>query len=350
MIPIPPAPALRFEWRRLAGPRRAAAAVVSVLVVAAAVSFLLQRGRLTGTFALVQDANVTYVWLAAVAILGSLVASASAWRTTIAGCGGRVGRLDACARYGVGSLLDSFLPARLGDAARVTLFARTLPAGSGILLVTAGAFAAVEIAHVAVQTALLTVVSALFALPLLPVLVLALGGAALAATVVTLRRRLKAGRVRRLFDGVDALVQDPRRGVRVIGWQLAATGCRVAAAAAVAASVGVHSPLTVALIVTAALDLAGLLPFVPGNIGVTSAAVALALERAGVDPASAIAAGLVFYGVQTLVGVTYGLVSTALVACDSASPPVRRGLQFAAAGAGLCVAAVSGAALLPVVS
>jgi uncharacterized membrane protein YbhN (UPF0104 family) len=319
-----------------------------VLAVSAAVVLLLRSGRLTGSIALIQDANVAYVWLAAVAFAGSLVASASAWRTTLVGCGSRVGRLEACARYGVGSLLNSFLPARLGDAARVTLFARTLPAGSGVLLVATGAFAAVEIAHVGVQAILLAVASSFYALPLLPVAALAGVVAALVAIVVILRRRPGHRRIRHLLDGADALLKDPRRGARLVGWQLAETMFRVAAAAAVAASVGVHSPLTAALIVTAALDVAGLLPFAPGNIGVTSAAVALALERSGTDPTTAVAAGLVLYGVQTLVGVTYGLASTALVACDSASARGRRRLHLAAAGAGLCAVAASGAALLPV--
>ena len=323
------------------------AAGSGVLVVAAVVLFL-HRGRLIDSVGLIQDANVSYVWLAAVAFLGSLVASASAWRTTLAGCGSRVSRVDACARYGVGSLFNSFLPARMGDAARVTLFSRTLPAGGGVLFVAAGALVAIEIAHVAVQAVLLGLVSAVYGLPLVPMVALAGGSAALVATATVLRRRLKHMRVRRLLDGIDALLQDPPRAARLVGWQLAETGCRVGAAAAVAASVGVHSPLTVALIVIAAVDLAGLLPFTPGNIGVTSTAVALALDRAGADPTAAIACGLVFYAVQTLVGVTYGLLSTALVACEAASNPARRRLRFAVAGTGLLVAAASAAALVPV--
>jgi uncharacterized membrane protein YbhN (UPF0104 family) len=319
-------------------------------VVAAGVMVLLHRRQLTGSVALIQNANLAYLWLAAVAFLGSLVASAGAWRTTLGGCGSRVGRIDACASYGVGSLLNSFLPARLGDAARVTLFARTLPAGDGVLLVSAGAFAAIEVAHVAVQAMLVAVASAVYGLPLVPVAAAAGAAAGLIALAVLLRGRLERWRIRRLFEGADALLRDRRRGARVVGWQLAATGCRIAAAAAVAASVGVHSPLTVALIVTAALDLAGLLPFTPGNVGVTSAAVALALERAGVDPTAAIAAGLVLYAVQTLVGVTYGLASTALVACEAAPAPTRRRLRFALAGAALCAAAASGAVLLPVIA
>ena len=112
----------------------------TVVLVVVAVVLFLHRGRLADSVGLIKDANISYVWLAAVAFLGSLVASASAWRTTLAGCGSRVSRVDACARYGVGSLFNSFLPARVGDAARITLFSRTLPAGGGVLFVAAGAF------------------------------------------------------------------------------------------------------------------------------------------------------------------------------------------------------------------
>jgi uncharacterized membrane protein YbhN (UPF0104 family) len=256
--------------------------------------------------------------------------------------------VDACARYGVGSLLNSFLPARLGDAARVTLFARTLPAGEGVLLVSAGAFAAIEIAHVTVQAVVLAVASAVFPVPVWPLAALAACVTAVVGTIVILRPRINHRRVRLLLDGINALLRDSQRGARVLGWLAAATACRVAAAAAIAASLGLHSPFTAAVIVTAALDLAGLLPLAPGNIGVASAAVALALQQAGVAPPAAIAAGLALQGVQTLVGVAFGLVSTALVTASSATVPHPRRVRLGAAAASLT--AVAALALLPVLS
>jgi hypothetical protein len=79
----------------------------------------------------------------------------------------------------------------VGDAARITLFFRTLPAGGGVLFVAAGALVASEIAHVAVQAVLLGLVSAVYAFPLVPVVALTGGSAALVATVAVLRHRLK---------------------------------------------------------------------------------------------------------------------------------------------------------------
>ena len=52
-----------------------------------------------------------------------------AWREAILRAGGQVGRVDACARYGVGSLVNSVAPFHLGDIARAVLLLEKLPAG-----------------------------------------------------------------------------------------------------------------------------------------------------------------------------------------------------------------------------
>jgi uncharacterized membrane protein YbhN (UPF0104 family) len=316
--------------------------------VIAAVGFLVHGGRLTSSLALIRHAEPVYVWLAAVAYAGSLIASAAAWRTTLAGCGSRIGPVDACARYGVGSLLNSFLPARLGDAARVGLFSRTLPGtGGSAILVATGALAAVEIAHVAVQTGVVAAAAGLGGLPLWPVAVL-VGGAALAVcAALLLRRRVARRPLGRLLDGLDPLVRDRRRGARVVGWTVAATCCRLVAAGATAAAVGVHSPVSAAVLMTAAADIGGLLPLTPGNVGVTSAAIAFALEQHGSAVPTAVAAGIVLQAVQTLVGVGFGLTALAVVTGESASDEPRRYLRLVPALAAVLVVGVSWAALAP---
>ena len=57
---------------------------------------------------------------------------------------------------------------------------------------------------------------------------------------------------------------------------------RVLAATAIAAAFGVDQPLAAAVLIIPALDLAGILPLTPGNVGVASAAVAFALTAHGV--------------------------------------------------------------------
>ena len=71
----------------------------------------------------------------------ALVCSAASWRSML---GGSVRFPDACARYGAGSLTNTFLPGRAGDAIRLVLFGRVVPGGK---LAVAGAIAAVGAAR-----------------------------------------------------------------------------------------------------------------------------------------------------------------------------------------------------------
>ena len=75
---------------------------------------------------------------------------------------------------------------------------------------------------------------------------------------------------------------------------------RLAAATAIAAAFGVEQPLVAALLIVRALDLAGILPLTPGNVGVASAAVAFALKAHGVGSEVALTAGIAFGAVETL--------------------------------------------------
>ena len=76
-----------------------------------------------------------------------------------------------------------------------------------------------------------------------------------------------------------AVPAQPRRSPAGSG---SAMVLRIAAATAIAAAFGVEQPLVAALLIVPALDLAGILPLTPGNIGVASAAVAFALKAHGV--------------------------------------------------------------------
>src|SRR5207253_11126430 len=61
-----------------------------------------------------------------------------------------------------------------------------------------------------------------------------------------------------------------------------------------------------ALLIVPALELVGLLPLTPGNLGITSAAVALTLREHGVPVAQAVGVGIGLHAVETLVGVVFG--------------------------------------------
>jgi uncharacterized membrane protein YbhN (UPF0104 family) len=239
-------------------------------------------------------ANPALLWLAAAGFLAALLCSASAWRAAIGG----VDRAEATARYAVGSLVNSVAPAHAGDAVRLALFARVAPDRR---MRTAGkALAGVGITR------------------------LALVGLLLLATVWPYAL---AGFLLVPFFG------------RVAIWVACATIARLLAAAAVAASLGVHSPFLAALLVLPAIDAAGLLPLTPGNIGLKSGAIAIALQSQGVDVTTALSSGIAFHAVETVVGLVFGASGVVYLT----RIPVPR---WAVAGATAIVAALFGATVL----
>ena len=235
-------------------------AVLAVLVL----SPQLFQHQVLEALAALEDAHAGWLWVAAAAFGAGLVLSGCAWRAATH----LPDRVDACARYGVGSLVNSLAPAHAGDAVRLALFAKASPDSR---LLTAGkALAGVGIAR-------------------------------LACTGVLLLATLKPVALLLLFVV-------PVLG-RVPAWVTAATVARVGAAAAVAAAVGIPSPLLIALLVVPAIDLAGLVPITPGNIGLKSGAIALALQAQGVDVTTALSTGIAFHAVETLVGISFGSAS-----------------------------------------
>ena len=111
--------------------------------------------------------------------------------------------VDACARYGVGSLVNTFVPARAGDAVRVGLFSRVLPEGEGRLQRSGGAYAALAAAR-GLVTGVLVVVAG-FAGWISPWLLLAAVVIAAAVAAVLLVARRTGVRV---LDAFRALATD----------------------------------------------------------------------------------------------------------------------------------------------
>ena len=240
------------------------------------------------------EANAAWLWLAATCFLAALVCSAAAWRAAI----GEIDRAEAAARYAVGSLVNSFVPAHAGEAVRLALFARAVP--DGRMRTAAKALARVGIARIALSGVLLLATVRPWALALL------------------------------------ALV--PLFG-RVVTWIGVATAARVLAASAAAAAVGIHSPFLTALLVVPAIDAAALIPLTPGNIGMKSGAIALALQSQGVDVTTALSSGIAFHALETVVGIAFGTSGVVYLT----RVPVPRWAIAAAAGV---VAALFGATVL----
>ena len=201
-----------------------------------------------------------------------------AWRDAIVRAGGEVGRVDACARYGVGSLVNSVAPAHLGDIVRAVLLLEKLPAGGRRRIVPW--FGVIQGARLAALVALAIAAALPGLLILLPlVLPIALLVAALS-----------------------------RGTAQLVCLAFLSPMAKAAAIAVVLAGLDVGSPLD-ALAVVPALELAALIPLTPGNVGVAGAAASGALYAQGLPMSTAVQAGLVLHAVETAAGLTYGTAS-----------------------------------------
>jgi hypothetical protein len=88
-------------------------------------------------------------------------------------------------------------------------------------------------------------------------------------------------------------LRSPSRGTPALALALLKKAAEVAAILCVQRAFGVHLPVAGAVLVLATLNVATLLPVVPGNVGVFEAAVALALTRMGVAPELALGIAVV---------------------------------------------------------
>lgn len=82
-------------------------------------------------------------------------------------------------------------------------------------------------------------------------------------------------------------------------------------AAVAGSALGVSHPLTAALLVVPALELAGIVPLTPANVGIAGGAAALAFHAHGLPMHAALAAGLALHGIETGVGLLVGVLCTA---------------------------------------
>src|SRR5437870_6826182 len=166
------------------GGRRAlvAAGIVCVALLAVAATPQLLGSDVRRAVGGLEHAQPVWLWAAAVGFLGALLCNASVWRSGIRLCGGRIDRTRAVACYGVGSLVNTALPARVGDAARIALFSRAFGGRRDRYWTSGSVFGAIGAARALVLAVLVVAGAALGALPVWPVLVL--GGLVGAAVTV----------------------------------------------------------------------------------------------------------------------------------------------------------------------
>jgi uncharacterized membrane protein YbhN (UPF0104 family) len=322
----------------------AAAALALIALVAAVATPQILGRRVAAALDILGNAHAPWLWLAAIGFTVSVLTASAAWRSSIAVCGGRLSLTDACARYGAGSLANTVLPFRAGDILRIALFSRALPVRQR-LRTTGGAFAAMAASRALVIGALVVGGAAAGIVPLWPLLlaaVLVLAGVGVAA----LARKNRS----HVLDAFRALGDEPSAASRLVGWLALQLAGRLAAATAVASALGIRHPLAAAVVVILALDVAGLVPVTPGNIGLAQGAIAFALHAQGTPTSSALAAGIAFHAIETAVGLMFGIASLVWLAPYS-SPAARRvALLAGAASWALGIAgAFSATVLVPLV-
>jgi len=285
-------------------------------------------------------ADPRWLWLAAVGFAIAIVGSAGSWRSAISLVGGRTSLTDATARYGAGSLVNTFVPARAGDAVRLGLFSRLL-GGEQPLRTTGGAFAALGAARAVVLGALVVAGAFARAVPLWPLVV----AAALVAVGMAAAVRARHSRAH-ILDAFRALATSRTAGLRLVGWIALSIAGRLAAATAIGAALGIGRPFVAALIIVPALDVSGILPVTPGNVGVANAAIAIAYRLHGVSLTHGIAAGITFQVLETAVSVTVGIAGLLWLA-PYLTPIARKAtLLGVAASCVLAVGSIFGATVL----
>ena len=284
-------------------------------------------------------------WLAAASLgfLAAFACTVGAWRAALRSAGGNLSPTQAAARLAVGAMVNSFAPAKIGDAVKIGLCSRALST-PGRIWTASGAYAALAATRGLTLAALVVVASATGALPLWPVFVL-LGGAVGVGVAAALSTRLRTHeRVTQALAGLSALARSPRALATVVGWTAGMQIARVAGTVAAAYALGLPSPLLAALVILPALDLAGTLPLTPGSFGIGSGAVAVALSSRGIGMTQALAVGLAIQGVETAVSISTGTLGLAYLV--DVNPRVRRiAGSVAVVGASTALAAAVGLGL-----
>ncbi|HZQ15488.1 MAG TPA: lysylphosphatidylglycerol synthase domain-containing protein [Gaiellaceae bacterium] len=317
----------------------ASALGVATLAVLAAFPQLL-RGPVGSALAALAGAERFWLLGAAAGFVAAFACTVGAWRAALAAAGGRIGSRQAAARLGIGAMVNSFAPAKLGEAVKLALCARAVESESR-LRTLGGGYAALTAARSLALVGLVVVASLAGALPIWPVFGLLGIVAALAALIRFSARARSNGRVAQLLQGLAELGREPRRLAAVVGWTLAMACAQLAATVCVAAALGLPHPVAAALVILPALELASAFPVTPGSIGIGSGAVAVALASRGIGMADALGVGFAMQGLQTLVSLTAGSLGALYLVRPG--PVVRRWVVRAAtAGASAALAALVG--------
>lgn len=222
------------------------------------------------------------------------------WRNVVVAAypGRHVAFRSVVGAYAVGVALNTFLPARGGEAAKVALLRSRIPGSTIVTL--ASTLSVVLLLDALLGLVLLGALAGFGVVPVsLPALDVALPVAAVALVAVGLLvHRFRSARVvGRIVQGA-AVLRAPCRYLRtVVPFQLLAWGCRIGVAFFVLCAFRIDVGLATAALVVVFNGLSTAVP-VPGGVGTQQVLAAFALR--GVAPV----AGAVSFSVGMQVGVT----------------------------------------------
>jgi uncharacterized membrane protein YbhN (UPF0104 family) len=317
-------------------------AAALALLMGVALSPQLLGAHVASAFESLRGAEWHWLLLAATGFVAAFACTVGAWRAALSAAGGHICPKRAAASLGVGSMVNSFAPAKLGDAVKIALFSKGIDA-PGRIWTAGGVYAGLAAARSLVLAALLVVASATGAMPLWPVFTLCGLVAALAVAAALSGRLRRHPRIAQVLAGLAALERSPRALVTVLGWTVGMQLARLGATMAVAAALDIPHPVLAALLILPALDVASAFPITPGSIGVGSGAVAVALASRGIGMNEALGVGFAIQAVETLVSISTGSLG-ALYLAGSRSTLRRWTVRVATVGAS--VAAAAGLGLL----
>jgi uncharacterized membrane protein YbhN (UPF0104 family) len=324
--------------------RTLALSASGLALVGAAVAVPQLGGKLAPAAGVLVDASRPWLALAAAAFLGAFACTVGAWHAALRSAGARISPQQAAARLGIGAAVNSFAPAKLGDAVKVALCSRAIDA-PGRLWTAGGAYAALAATRALALASLVVAASVTGAMPLWPVFVLVGGASATGCAAMFSTRFRSHDHVSRVLDGVSALVRSPRALASVVVWTLGMQMTRVAGTVAVAAALGLPHPLLAALVILPALDVAGAIPLTPGSIGIGSGAVVMVLASRGIGMTQALAVSLGIQAVETAVSLSCGAAGLAYLV--QPNPRVRRVAgRVALVGGSAAIAALLGVSVL----
>jgi uncharacterized membrane protein YbhN (UPF0104 family) len=304
----------------VSSPRMRRVAAVAAMAALAGLA-TMRAARVGGSaWGTLDGAAVTLIVAAVIANLGSVAAKIAVWRRTLAATpeGAQIRHRDLTPAVFIGFLVNTIVPARLGEVAKLAILGRrTRERGVAVSATAlAGSLAAEQI--VLAAALVLVAAAGTAASASAPVWVMATLGA-MSATVVVLAA--SAARLERLVTrlpgragpvAADALsharaaFSGRDRGLGALGLAIASWAFQVAGIVFALEAFGLPHSIQAASAVFVASTLVGIVPLVPGNVGVFSAAVAAALAPFGVGAAEAAAFGLALQGIEALLSVAAG--------------------------------------------